>query len=175
MSNTPDPLKALGETLEELRDEELSRVIRLALEIQRVRMVDRSDPEALVELGFKNGFDSTGRALSPWMHDGVLICAGSVVEKSGTKHSCGFVKIDDVWVWESANLVIDEIRRVEIGGKANMRSVSIVGVSEGTRVDFIESNKNAGVHKMRRAKSYDVLEGQLSLVNTRVTSTESHR
>lgn len=158
---------SISEQLNEMADIELSDLIELAREIQRERARARGDVEALIEEGFTHGFDQNGAAKAPWIVEGVLICAGSLLKRSGTSHDCGFVKVNDEWVWMSRDLLCDEVRWNDEGAKGQMRSVSLVAVDSGTRVDFIMSSKRAGLHKMKKARSYDVANGELSLVSTR--------
>ena len=103
-------LAALG-VLESAGDPQVSAAIEHLTEIQRQRAQARGDLDALLELGFEKGFDTSGHALAPFVVEGIIICPGSVVERSANSHECAFVHIGDDWVWESSQTLIDTVRR----------------------------------------------------------------
>ena len=133
---------------------------------QQRRALAAADPSALVESGFQNGFKSDGTPVEPWLVDGILVCPGAKIGKSASSHECGFVRIDDQWVWESEAKVVDEVRHAA-GRNVQMRSVTLIAVHETMKVDLILARMRSGVHQLKTAKSYTVSSGKLLHVTTR--------
>jgi hypothetical protein len=171
----PAGLDALLTGLDVLSDAELASVGAVVAELQRARAMARGDLDTLIEDGFARGFDRQGHALFPWVDGSVLVCPGSVVERSRESHECTFVHIGEEWVWESGELLIDDVRRSMAGTRATQRSVSLVGVREGLEFDLIRSKKLQGSHSMLSVASYRITGGTIELVSTRAPRVSSHR
>lgn len=149
-----------------LSDREISDLIATLKAVQFERAVEACDTDALVELGFKEGFKADGLPRVPFLVGGILVCPGARIDKSATSHDCGFVRIDDAWVWESELKIADVVRNTA-QRRVQMRSVSLVAVCEGTVVDLIYATARTGQHRLREARSYVVSSGELSLTQTR--------
>lgn len=163
------------ETLVSLGDEDLSAAIyELSAERTR-RALGRGDLDAVVELGFEEGFSPRGVALDPWVASGLVICPGSLVEKSATSHDCRFANVDGTWVWESDVTLVDVVRRVGSGARTSQRSISLLEAVDGLSFDVIEAKKSQGQHRMTRVRSYCVRDGQLQLVATRAPKVGDFR
>lgn len=158
----------------EMSDSVLQEHIRAALDEQRRRAAERGDFAAICEAGFADGFDSKGHAKTPIVRDGLLICYGSVVEKSTMSHDCSFVHIDENWVWEHPETMHDEVRKRPDRGREHQRSVSILPALEGLEFDLISCKMRNNVHQMQNVRSYRILSGSLELVQTRSIKTERY-
>lgn len=151
---------------------ELAAFVR-AEQSRRLREV--ADPHTLTADAFESGFNSQGVALEPVLVSGMVVCHGSRIDKSASSHECSFVKIDDEWVWDSPDLVSDDVRNTA-ERRISMRTVSIVPAIDGTKVDFISSRCKSGIHEMRKCVSFEVVKGVLVPVSSRTVSKSStHR
>ncbi len=154
---------------------DLSAMMQLIIAEQQKRAIEGSEPDALLEQGFKDGFKPNGLPHDPWIVDGVLICPGAVNERGSTSHDCGFVAFDDHWCWEHPDVLLDDVRYID-GPKHRQRSVSLIPVYEGLECDLVISRASAGQHKMRSATAFRVVDGCLEVVRNRTPKkTSSHR
>jgi hypothetical protein len=152
--------------LASLTDGALADVAQLARATQQARAVAAADPDALVELGFAEGFRADGLPRDPFVVAGVVVCAGARLDRSGTSHDCGFVSVGDTWVWEAPDLVADVVRQVP-GPRAQMRSVSLLAGFDGLALDLVVSRARAGVHQARSVRSFVLDAGELQLTGAR--------
>lgn len=161
--------------LSSLSDLDLWELAALVRAEQVKRLIEVADPSTLTSEGFERGFSSQGHALEPIVISGMIVCYGSRIDKSASSHDCSFVKIDDEWVWDSPDLVTDDVRTTA-ERRVSMRSVSLVPAIEGTKVDFISSKCKSGIHEMRKCSSFEVKDGVLVAVSSRtVAKSSSHR
>ena len=149
-----------------ISDSELSELLALVRAEVQSRAIAAADPTALAELGFQDGFRADGLPRDPWITNGVLVCPGARIDKSASSHDCGFVRIDDEWVWESESKIDDVVRNVA-ARKVQMRSVTLVAAMDGMTVDLIYATARTGVHKMKSSRSFVVNGNELELVSTR--------
>lgn len=138
---------------------------------QRSRALEAGDPAALIAEGFEQGFTSAGMCKDPYLSNGLLVCFGWKLDKSSMKHDCGFVKVNDEWVWESGEKVEHDIRRTIKNGKEMMQSVTVLTAPDGTEVDLLISTTQMAVHQQKEARSWVVKNGQLEHVSTRRRDT----
>lgn len=157
-----------------MTDRELSELAAEIAVEQQERGIAAADPQALIELGFQTGFDSKGMPLPPVLEGGVLVCFGARVDKSATSHDCAFVSFDGTWVWEHDDLMEEEIRN-PAAARPQMRSVSLVPVYDGMKLDFVRSEARTGIHKMKKVLSYEVQNGKLVHVQSRAAKSASNR
>lgn len=155
------------ESFERLTDDELQSVLIVGIEEQKRRSIENADFDALVEEGFEKGFTVKG-SLTPWMRSGMLVCMGYHIQTSGINHICGFININDQWVWESDDKEYDITRNVP-GPKKTMRTVTLVNAYEGMKFDFIECVTKAGVHERKLARSFIIDQGEIRQVDVRAT------
>ena len=153
-------------------DKDLSAMMHLIIGEQQKRALEGSEPDALLEQGFKDGFKPNGLPHDPWIVDGILICPGAVNDRSATAHDCGFVAFDEHWCWEHPDIVLDDVRYID-GPKRRQRSVSLVPVFEGLEFDLVISRSSAGQHKMRAATAFRVIDGCLEVVRNRAPKKSS--
>lgn len=157
-----------------LDDYDLAVLIATALDEQRQRALDAADTDALIELGFQEGFRRDGLPRDPFIRSGIIICPGTRIDRSATSHDCGFVTIDEDWVWESPLVVEDVIRHVP-GPKATMRSISLVAATEGLELSMVQSRARTGVHQLREARTFVVSGSDLTHTATRAPKRTDHR
>lgn len=151
-----------------LSDSELASLINTLLSEQQERAVDAADPEALIQDGFNQLFNRNGEALEPEIVAGILVCAGSLRNVSTTTHVCSFVHIDDHWCWDHPDSLEDEVRKIPANGREHQRSITLVPVTEGTKIDFVTSKMTPrDGHKAKKSVSYIVANGALEVTNTR--------
>ena len=170
----PDEESDLAGWVESLDDTALATVLRVARAVSSQRTIDAGDTDALVELGFAEGFTRDGVARDPWIVSGLVVCPGSHQDRSATSHDCTFVAIDDDWVWDSPGAVADSVRRIS-GPRQSMRTVSVVAPADGMGIDLVTSRMRTGVHQMRSVRSFTFEAGELTLVATRARKPENHR
>jgi hypothetical protein len=160
--------------LSALSDGELSALAACVAAEQQMRAIAGADPDALVELGFAEGFKSDGLPRDPWLVAGVLICPGARNDRSATSHDCGFVTVGDVWVWEADERITDVIRQVP-GPRHRMRSVTLLAAFDGLAVDLVVSRARSGMHQLRGVRSFEVHNAEVTLVGTRTPRRTDHR
>jgi hypothetical protein len=171
MVNDPSPRGAY----ESLSDEAISKMIRDLHDEQRRRMAEAGDFVSMCERGFVEGFDSKGHAKEPVLKDGLLVCYGSILEKSTMSHDCTFVHIGENWVWEHPETLHDEVRKKPERGREHQRSVSIVSGLEGLEYDLISCRMRNNVHQMHTIRSYRIVDGRVELVAGRTVAVERYR
>lgn len=159
---------------ESVDDRTLVRALTILAAEQRRRAVERSEPTALVEKGFAEGFAATHMPKDPWLEGGVLVCAGAKLDRSAMSHRCAFARVDASWVWEHPDLLEDVVRHLP-GAHTRMQSISLVPVSEGTAVDLIEARTRNGVHELVGVRSFVVEGDALVLVSQRSVGKVTHR
>jgi hypothetical protein len=157
-----------------LSGEEINRALIVLRAEQSQRAYLNADPVALIDEGFKRGFDSKGLPRDPWVIDGVLVAPGAKIDKSAMAHVCGFVRIGSSWVWEHADKVEDDIRYIP-GPRQQMRSVTLVALADGESVDLVLCRTRAGVHELTGVRSYIVTNGDLELISSRNVRVDGHR
>jgi hypothetical protein len=156
-----------------LADPELHTLALLVGAEQQRRALLNGDVTALTEEGYREGFGPAPAVQDPWVRDGMLIAPGGRFERGAHTHRCSFVKVDNQWVWEHANKVSDEIRRGE--KRDGMRSVTLVALSEGSRVDLVSARSRNGLHTATAVRSFLYKGGMLELVNSRLITDLQHR
>ena len=157
-----------------ITDADLTDAIVVLTAEQRRRAVASADLDALTELGFDQGFDAEGKALDPWIEAGVLVVPGSKRDRSASSHNCRFARVGDRWVWEHPDRLLDTIRSVD-GPRRLMRSVTLVPLAEGDKVDVLDSRTRAAVHELVAVRSFSVTAGRLELVDSRAVRVDRHR
>ena len=168
----PDAEFLSDDFLSSKSDADLAAIMQLIVSEQQKRALEGSDPDALLEQGFKNGFRPNGLPYDPWIVDGILICPGAVNDRSSTSHDCGFVAFDEHWCWEHPDILLDDIRYID-GPKRRQRSVSLIPVFEGLEFDLVISRSSAGQHKMKSATAFRVIDGCLEVVRNRIPKKTS--
>ena len=154
-----------------LSDSDVDGLVVALLAEQQSRALLRCDSDALVDVGFVDGFDARGFARPPWLVEGMLICPGSVVERSASSHDCMFVSVAGVWVFNCEERVVDVVRKVPAGPREHQRSVTVLASFEGLVFDVVSSRMRDGKHRMRGVRQFRVEHGELVVVSDRAASS----
>lgn len=162
------------ETLTTFSSDDLLHISALVSDELRRRAFERGDLDALQARGFEFGFPAPQRVADPVAHEGVLIAPGAKYEKSPLSHRCTFVRVGDHWVWESPNKLSDEIRNLP-GSGSSMRSVTLVALNEGDRIDVLTSRTRQGVHELVEVRSFVYRGSSLEMTDSRTVRTSGHR
>ncbi len=162
---TEEPDSAV-ELAARLSDDVLDHLSEALRDEARGRAVDSGDQQALLDEAFEQGFRRDGLGTDPWIHDRVVVCPGALAAKSRTNHRCRFVSVDDVWIWESAELIYEE-KRSNPGRDEGFRAVALLPVIEGMILDVVTGRARAGQHSVDKATSYQVRRGALVEVSHR--------
>lgn len=163
-----------GMNLAALDEGQLIHLAALVGDELRRRALERGDLPELIDDAFERGFGSGTTVKDPWVRDGLLVAPGGKFEKSASSHRCTFVRVQDQWVWESSQRIQDEIRNVP-GPGSSMRSVTLVTVNEGDKVDVLSSRTRGGVHELMEVRSFLYRGGELEMVTARTVRTSGHR
>ena len=164
------------ENLSDETDSDLSALIQAAQEEQKRRAVEGGDLEAIIEDAFTKGFNSKGVASAPWLtDDGILVCPGSIIERSAQAHTCSFVNFDDTLVWQSSDLLLDEVRRIPVQARTHQKSVSLIAAYEGLEFTVVVCKARNSVHQMQSSTSYVVTNGSLEVTSSRTPKLSNHR
>lgn len=139
-----------------------------------IRKIESNDLNLLINEGFATGFNNKGLPKEPKLINGLLLASGAKIDKGKMTHLCGFVKINDKWVWESANKVVDDVR-FTTGRYNSMQTITIATLNHLDKVDMIECVYRNGVHRMKTINSYIMEDNILEKVSSRVVSIDSHR
>lgn len=155
-------------------DARLAELAHLIAQEQHRRAIESGDVDALIEEGFALGFGPGADTVKdPWVRDGILIAPGGRFDRSASAHRCSFVRVGEGWVWEHGAKLHDDIRRAS--SKSEMRSVTLVALREGDKIDLVTSKARNGGHQLQQARSFVYTNGTLNLVNSREVRINSHR
>jgi hypothetical protein len=163
-----DPETAV-ELAVKLPDEVLHHLAEALADEARRRAVANGDHAALIAETFETGFGRDGLGSDPWIHGRVIVCPGAMVAKSRTNHRCRFVSVDDVWIWESIEL-IEEEKRSNPGAVDGFRAVALLPIVNGMVLDVVTGRARAGQHSVDKVVSYTVRRGKLVEVSQRNVS-----
>lgn len=147
-------------------DDELAGIEETVYALRHHRALEAGDIDALCDLGFEEGFKSNGLPADPFVAGGFIICAGGKVNRSTTSHDCGFVSLNDEWVWESEAAVADVVRHPP-ASKPRMASVTLVVPCEGLELDLVVSKATMNSHKAQSVRSFRYTGGQLEMISSR--------
>jgi hypothetical protein len=149
-----------------LNDRDLSDLIALAQDEQRRRAIEQGDLDALIELGFADGFSPRGESKDPWLVGGLLVCPGYRKQSGGLSYRASFVSVDGVWVWQ-CDAMLDDVVRSPSGRQHEVTTVTVIAVSEGLEYDVVRIKSKAGGRDMGGSKSYRISGGRPVVVSTR--------
>ena len=165
---TDDPETAV-ELAENLSDDVLAHLAAALRDEVRRRAVSGGNLDALTEQAFESGFGRDGLGTMPWVDGSVIVCPGSIVAKSRTNHRCRFVSVDDVWIWESVDLIQEE-KLSHPGRTEGFKAVALLPLIEGMSLDVVTGKARAGQHSVDRVVSFEVRRGELVEVSQRQVS-----
>lgn len=170
---TDDP-EVAPELVGRLDDDVLSHLGAAVRDEIRRRAVEAGDRDAVIAEGFETGFGRDGLAVLPWISGPYVVCPGGLVARSRTAHRCRFVSVDDVWIWESAELIHEE-KRSTPGTGDGFRAVALLPVVDGMALDVVASRMRNGQHSLDRVVSFEVRSGQLVEVSQRAVDRSGPR
>ena len=155
--------------------QELSDLATLVRDEQRRRALAAEDLDAVVADAFERGFDGRGMAVDPWVTPGgLLVCPGSKIHRSKQAHRCRFVAVGDAWVWEAAERVTDELRRLP-DRSDSIQTVTLLAAVDGLVVDVVTSKASGGAHTRESAVAFEVRAGELESVAPTSSATSHGR
>ena len=158
---------------ESMTDQEIAAALEALTEESKRRKVAAADPDALVEWGFANLFNSAGKPLDPQEVAGVLVCPGA--RWGGPlSHKCTFATVDGTWVWDSPHKVADQMRTLP-GPQAVLQSVTVLAPPPGTGVDSLSCRARNAVHELTSIRSFLLSPDGLEQVAPRSVRPSSHR
>ena len=155
--------------LDRLSVNELVNVGEAVRQLQRERAVARGDLDEIIANAFEIGFGSDGLGLLPWIEGDVVVCPGGLISKSRTSHRCRFVSVDDIWIWESAELIRED-KRSTPGTHDGFRAVALLPVLNGMELDVVSGKARSGQHSVDRVVSYEIRAGELFEVSQRTVA-----
>ena len=135
----------------------------------RRRAVDEGDPQAVIDEAFESAFGRDGLGSFPYLEGPFIVCPGAMVSKRRGSHSCRFVSVNDTWIWDSHELVVED-KRSSPGPHAGFRAVALISPVEGTELDVVSGRMRSGEHRVEHVVSYEVRSGDLVEVSQRTVS-----
>ncbi len=165
---TEEP-EAAVELAAKLPDDVLAHLAAALRDEVRTRAIDAGDHDALIEQAFELGFGRDGLGTPPWISGAVVVCPGSIVAKNRSNHRCRFVSVDDVWIWDSVEL-IEEQKRSHPGRDDGFKAVALLPITEAMTLDLVTGRARGGQHSVERVVSYEVRRGELVEVSQRTIS-----
>ncbi len=167
LAGHPDDVMAAADLLDDAASANLGEVLA---QLARRRAVDAGNHDAIIAEAFETGFGRDGLAHLPWVEGAVIVCPGGLISKSKSNHTCRFISVDDTWVWESAELIV-ETKRSTPGPKDGFRAVALVPIIEGMELDVVSGKARSGQHSVDKVVSFEVRKGQLHEVSQRTVKT----
>lgn len=158
----------------QLDSDVLHHLTAAAADELRGRAKAAGDHDAIIEEAFDQAFGRDGLGSSPWIEGAVVVCPGAIVAKSRTSHRCRFVSVNDVWVWDSAELLVED-KRSHPGQHDGFKAVALLPVLEGLALDVVTGRARAGQHQVDRVISYQVRRGELVEVSQRAVKSTNMR
>jgi hypothetical protein len=107
--------------------------------------------------------------VDPWIEGSVIVCPGAIVAKNRSSHRCRFVSVNDVWIWDSAELIVEE-KRSNPGTDDGFRAVGLLPIINGMELDVVSGKARSGQHSVDRVISYVVKRQKLVEVSQRDVS-----
>ena len=161
--------EAAAELAVKLPDDVLIHLAAALRDETRDRAIRSGDQSAVIEQAFEHGFGRDGLGTSPWISGAVIVCPGSIVAKNRANHRCRFVSVDDVWIWDSIEL-LEEQKRSHPGRDDGFKAVALLPITEGMSLDLVTGKARGGRHSVERVVSYEVRRGELVEVSQRKVS-----
>lgn len=163
LSEDPDTARELAA---KLSGDVLHHLAEALHDEARQRAIRGGDHDALIADTFETGFGRDGLGIDPWIHGDVVVCPGAMAAKNRSNHRCRFVSVDDVWIWESRELLREE-KRSNPGVDEGFRAVALLPILNGMTLDIVAGRARGGRHSVDSVTSYVVRRGKLVEVSTR--------
>jgi len=162
----PDEIVQL---LDHLDNDQLANVAEVVRGLQRGRAIETGDFDHIIAQGFEVGFGRDGLGMLPWVEGEIIVCPGAIVSKSRTSHRCRFVSVDDIWIWDSGELLRED-KRSAPGPEGGFRAVALLPLVDGLALDVVSGKARGGQHSVDRVVSFEVRQRQLVEVSQRVVA-----
>jgi hypothetical protein len=156
--------------LDRLDADDLSNLGEVVHQLQRERAVAEGDPDSIIDEAFDEGFGPDGMGHPPWIQGSVIVCPGSIINKSKANHRCRFISVDDTWVWDSPEVMREDKRSIP-GSQDGFRAVALVPVLNGMTLDVVTGRARSGQHQVDKVVSYKVRRNKLVEVAQRNVKT----
>lgn len=170
---TQDPATAV-ELAERLDDDVLVHLAAALGDETRRRAVEQGDQQAVIDQAFEYAFGRDGMGVLPYLEGPFIVCPGAMVSKRKGNHTCRFVSVNDVWIWDSYELVHEE-KRSSPGTDDGFRAVALLIPVEGMELDVVSGRLRQGQHQVDLVVSFVVRKGELIEVSQRnVAAIRSH-
>ncbi len=157
--------------LAKLDDSELANLGDAVSQDQSQRAVARGDLDEIIAQAFETGFGHDGLAVLPWVEGTVVVCPGGLIYSSRGSHTCRFVSVNDIWIWDSYELIRED-KRSTPGEKDGFRAVALLPALEGMTLDVVSGKARGGQHSVDKVFSYVVKKGELVEVSQRDVSNK---
>ena len=154
-----------------LDDVQLANLGDAVAQEQAGRAVARGDLDQIIAQAFETGFGNDGLATLPWVEGTVVVCPGGLIWSSRASHVCRFVNVNDIWVWDSHDLIREDKRSIP-GERNGFRAVALVPALEGMEIDVVSGKARGGQHSVNRVVSYVIRRGELDEVSQRNVSRQ---
>lgn len=154
-----------------LDDHQLSNLGEAIGQEQSQRAVSRGDLDEIIAQAFETGFANDGLATLPWIEGTVVVCPGGLIRSSRSGHVCRFVNVNDIWVWDSHELIREDKRSIP-GERDGFRAVALVPALEGMELDVVSGKARGGQHSVDRVVSYVIRGGELHEVSQRTVNRQ---
>lgn len=152
-----------------LDDDTLRHLAAAIRDEVRGRARASGDHDAIIEEAFEQGFGRDGLGSGPWVSGDVIVCPGSIVAKNRSSHRCRFVSVDDVWIWDSHELIREE-KQSHPGRDEGFKAVALLPLVEGMELDVVTGRARGGQHSVERVVSFEVRRGALVEVSQRTVN-----
>ncbi|MFB0901576.1 MAG: hypothetical protein QMB08_01115 [Acidimicrobiales bacterium] len=170
---TDDPATAV-ELAQRLNHDVLAHLAAALGDETRRRAVEHGDQQAIIGEAFDHSFGREGMGVLPYIEGPFIVCPGSMVSKRQGNHTCRFVSVNDVWIWDSYELIHEE-KRSSPGTDGGFRAVALLPPVEGMELDVVSGRLRSGQHQVDLVVSFVVRKGELVEVSQRnVAAMRSH-
>jgi len=170
---TEDPSTAV-ELAQRLDDDVLVHLAAALGDETRRRAIEQGDQGSIIDQAFDHAFGRDGLGAPPYLEGPYIVCPGAMVSKRRGNHTCRFVSVDDVWIWDSQELLHEE-KRSSPGVHDGFRAVALLSPVEGMALDVVSGRLRSGQHQVDLVVSFVVRKGELVEVSQRnVAVMRSH-
>jgi hypothetical protein len=170
---TDEPTAAV-ELAQRLNNDVLVHLAAALADETRRRALEDGDQQAVIDQAFDHAFGRDGMGVLPYIEGPFIVCPGAMVSKSRANHTCRFVSVNDVWIWESYELIHEE-KRSSPGTDDGFRAVALLPPVEGMELDVVSGRLRSGQHQVNLVVSFVMRKGDLVEVSQRnVAAMRSH-
>lgn len=179
-SDKPKPKRRYGTIVKHLRDDpetavelaakldddvlaHLAEALRWEAE-ERAR--NSGDQDAIIAGAFEAGFGRDGLGTNPWVEQNLIVCPGAIVSRNRANHICRFVSVNNTWIWDCAELIVEE-KRSAPGKEGGFRAVALLPLVNGLQLDVVKGRARGGAHTVEHVISYAVKRRKLVEVSQR--------